>query len=282
MKPLNDTTFAVNTVGNTQALLLCLSSVINATQVPRKIRIRSEGHFPSTSGYYLEQLMEFARWKGVETSITVDKSKGVRYARDWQIDNCTTRYLWMGDDDVVYHYECLENLYGAMMTIHPKARDEVAYLCGSKADLNNRRNYPNWNTSLQGADKVKEDCPFFYSYDVQACAGKIAKMSTMDTGNCFLNIPLLRKHGIRFTLYDDSVNCGGEDTLFAMECANLKLQAYFVPSAQSYHLEKENLNFSEFAARAEMILRVAHERKYPAEVVNKVKAAHAAWGFSQK
>lgn len=269
-----DVTFGVSSVGNIQALQLCLSSVLNAAELPSKIQIRLEGSFPSFNNYYLEQLSELARFHGIEWQMTVAKSKGIRAARDFHLDQCRTDILWMGDDDCLYDPECLYYLlHGAQALRFDSPDYDAAYICGSKGDINNRRGYSNFDLSIKGPEEIKEDCPFFYFYDKEACAGKFAQVFTADTGNILLNMPLIRNWKLKFDLFDVSTNSGGEDTIFALEVGKAGLRGFIVPSARAYHLEKPVPNFNEFAARKEMILRVGDLRKYPAEHLAKVHKA---------
>ena len=276
---LSNVTFGVNTVGNTKALLMCLASVLNAEVIPGAIQIRSEGSLPAFGDFYMEQLAELARFKGVDFSINVAKSAGIRAARDWQIDFCRTDYLWMGDDDVLYSYDCLNFLYDGMLRVGPlnggglKTPKNVAYVCGTKGDLNNRRGWANFEMSLKTVDDVKDNCSFNHFYDKETCMGSYAEIYTADTGNMLINLPLVRSKKIRFSLFDESTNSGGEDTLFAMECRHRGTSAYIIPSAQSYHLEKPMVNFGEAAARVEMVLRCAELRGYNPELIAKVKTA---------
>lgn len=277
MQPiLNNVTFGVNSVGNTQALYMCLASVLNATVLPKRIQIRFEGELPSFGNFYMEQLAEFARFRGVEFLMTVSKSQGVRVARDWQLDNCPTPLLWMGDDDIVYAYDCLEYLFKGADDLG-MAKNKVAYLCGTKGDLNNRRGWGNFKMDVHKRKDVFDNCAFNWFYDKKDCEGAYAKIFTCDTGNCLINVALVRCAGIRFNVFAESVNSGGEDTIFALECGHHKLQAFIVPSAQAFHLEKPTVNFGEHAARAEMVLRVAELRGYAGEHMEYVRKIFMPW-----
>ncbi len=283
MQPiLKDVSFGVNSTGNIKALLMCLASVLNATTLPAVIRIRMEGELPSFAEFYLEQLADLARYQGVEWHICVAKSEGVRKARDWQIANCRTEYLWMGDDDVVYAYDCLNYLVGGMTRIiHQEGSTRVAYLCGTKGDLNNRRGYGNFDLTEKKRADVKDNCSFNHFYDKKDCAKLYPEIWTADTGNLLINVPVVVRHQILFAIFPESANSGGEDTLFALECRHKGLVAYMVPSAQSFHLEKPIVRFDEYKARAEMILRVADLRGYAKTDMAKVKEAFMAWTFKK-
>lgn len=259
-----------------KALLLCLSSILNATGVPAAIKVRFEGPISAFGDFYLEQIADLARLKGVEFSIHVAQSKGVRAARDWHIANCDTQFLWMLDDDVVYAYDCLAQLLNGQVFL---CDNNVAYLCGTKADVNNRRGYKDFSIEEHPASDVKDNGSYNWLYDKDACAGKYAEIWTADTGNLLIDIQRIRSARICFQLFPDSTNCGGEDTLFALECRKAGYRAFMVPSAQSFHLEKPVVNFNEFSARAEMILRVAALRSYDAKDMQKVRESFFPWEF---
>lgn len=275
---LKDTTFGVNTVGNREALQMCLASVLNAKVLPSRIQIRFEGKLPGFAAFYLEQLADIARFRGVEWTMCVANSEGVRAARDWQLDNCPTEMLWMGDDDAIYDFDCLKELYDGFYELNRKSFD-VAYVCGSKADINNRRGYKDFNVKIHRKEDVKPNASFSFFYDKEDCVGRYAPIFTADTGNILINIPLIRSKQLRFSQFECSTNSGGEDTIFALECGKAGLKAFFVPSAQAIHLEKEQVNFNEFAARAEMVLRVCDLRGYSEEQVKHLKEAFMPWTF---
>jgi hypothetical protein len=277
---LSDYTFGVNSCGNTEALQMCLASVLNASVLPKAIQIRFEGHLPSFGRFYMEQLSELARFRGVEFTMSVAKSEGVRAARDWQLANCKTDFLWMGDDDVVYAYDCLEYLSKGATDIL-KRDDQCAYICGVKGDLNNRRGWGNFQMKIHKKEDVHDNCAFNWFYDKEDCAKLYPRIWTCDTGNVLINLPLVRSKDIRFTVFEESLNSGGEDTIFALECGHAGLTAYFVPSAHAFHLEKPVVNFNEHAARAEMVLRVADLRGYSGEQMDYVRKIFMPWCFEK-
>jgi hypothetical protein len=257
--------------------MMCLSSVLNATVLPGKIQIRFEGELPGFGEFYLEQLAEFARFRGVDFVMQVAKSKGIRAARDWHLDNCDTQYFWMGDDDVVYAYDCLQYLHEGAEVLRKKFSAKLCYICGSKGDLNNRRGYGNFQMSIHKKEDVHDNCAFNWFYDKQDCHGLYPEIYTADTGNMLFNMEVVRQHDLRFSLFEESMNSGGEDTLFALETRHRDLKAFFVPSAQAFHLEKPVVNFNEFAARAEMVLRVADLRGYKGEHLDYVRKVFMPW-----
>jgi hypothetical protein len=256
MRKLENVTFGVSSIGNTQALCMCLASVLNATVVPARIQIRLEGKLPEFAHFYLEQISELARFKGVDWIMQVANPRGVRAARDWQLDNCRTPYLWMGDDDAIYTPQCLEAFEAGIVQIEAmRQRKDWAYCCGSKPDVNNRRGYGDFNRDIHYAKDLQENAAFNFFWDADDCWGTFARIQTCDTGNMFLKMSVVNANKLRFTVFEDSLNSGGEDTIFGLRCKKAGLDAWFIPSAVAYHLEKPQVNFSEFAARGEMVLR---------------------------
>lgn len=253
-------TFGVSSKDNNQGLVLCLTSVLAGSTLPGKIAVRLEGTQLKTNDHYLDTVIEMARFHGVEMSIQYTTSEGVRAARQWHLDSCTTKYLWMGDDDVFYKGRCLINFCAAIVVLD---RQPWAYFTGCKYDVVNRRGYTDFDTSFHPASELKPECAFNWPWNERDCEGKFVPIITMDTGNSLINMNAVQAYKLRFQLFEDSLNCGGEDTLFGLQCAKAKLPAYFVPSAQAMHFGQPNLtNFGEFAARGEMVLRVCDIKGY--------------------
>lgn len=247
-------TFGITTTGNVQALQMALSSVLMGHILPARILLRFEGQFPAFANFYLEQLSELARVRGVEFSLNVAKSSGVRAARDWLLDNCATEYLWMGDDDAIYMPHCLAEFHDAIMGLESSLRaDEFwGYVVGTKPDLNNRRGYQDFSTEPRDAETAENHSSFNQFYKGK---GTTVLHHHLDTGNVVFNVRKLRVAGIRFSVYEKSYNAGGEDTLFALMSNKAGLQGYFRTRADAIHLEKPEIRFNEFAARKTMLLR---------------------------
>jgi hypothetical protein len=253
---LKEVTFGVSSKGNTQALVSCLLSVLNARVIPGTIQVRLEGDFPGMNNFYFEQVSELARWQEVNFHVAVARSQGVRASRDFHLNSCSTPFLWMGDDDVAYRWDCLSEYYRAYAYLRdqqPEIFSSLAYLAGSKPDLNNRRGYANFDTSINPESALQDGCSLNHVYDTRGDV--YPRVVTIDTGNAFLNLQRIHEKEIRFSLFDDSLNSGGEDTLFGLQCYKAELTGLFVPRACGYHLEKPTVNFGEFAARGEMLLR---------------------------
>lgn len=249
-------TFGVTSTGNPHAILMSLSSVILQALPVARILIRMEGEYPGFGNFYMEQLAALARIKGIEFTVTTAESKGIRYARDWLIENCATRMLWMGDDDVVYAPDCLQNLVEAYYNLsdyEPDVSGKVAYINGNKPDVNNRRGYDDFKLVKVKGTSATDNCGYNYLF---SRPGKTVKCHTCDTGNLLLDIESLRAHPkARFQVFKKAFNSSGDDTLFALMCHKEGLHGFFRTDADSYHLEKPGVRFNEFTARKNMLLR---------------------------
>jgi hypothetical protein len=276
-------TFAVSDTGNTTALCMCIASVLNSRAVPHRIQILCQGDFPSFNNFYLEQLAEWARMSGIEFSLTVSMPLGLRGARDWHFDNCPTRYLWMGDNDVVYAPDCLEMLSRGWDKSY---EGKQVYVQGVKSDINNRRGYPDFVSECQPLTALKDFCSANFRYQQLSQIGMKGTLptfdtATIDTGNVLFDmygINLRSENKFRFNVFDDSLNCGGEDTLMSLLLRKYGLVGRFMPWAVSYHLEKPQSAFSELTARGEMLLRACDQLGLDKDLLKK---GFAPWVFTE-
>lgn len=264
MTPFN-ITLGVSSKGNTAALTLCLSGVLNATVVPSVIQLRLEGNPSRLDSFYLEQLACLARMRGVDFNLSLYQSTGVRDTRDWQLDTCPTTYLWMMDDDALPDARCLL-AYLEALTTYPDAK-ALGFLAGSKCDVNNLRKYPGFRYHRCGPSDVHEWSNHSYYYDVEACFGMTAATKVLDTGNVLFNVELIREKGCRFRLFEDSRNPSGDATTFSLTLDKAGVRGRFCPSAVAYHLEKPGGGFNEFEARAEMLLRTCDVKGFDKQIV---------------
>ena len=232
-------TLGVNSVRGS-SLLMCLTSVATSSYVPEFVRVRLEGSFSNLSDFYLEQISDVFRLLGSEISFTRCASKGVRYARDWQLETCSTDYLWAVDEDVIVEFSCLDYLKRAT------SKDKVL-VCGSKLDVNNRREYRDYDSSLQSSLLYK-GTGFRYS------DSEVREILFADTGNCLFYTPICKN--FKFSVFPDSANCGGEDTLYSLVLRSKGYSIWHSLAALGYHLEKPSRDcFSEFESRKEQLLR---------------------------
>ena len=261
-------TLGVSSKGNTQALLLCLSSVLTTETVPAAIQIRLEGEFPSFNNFYLEQIAALAKFRGVQFSFSVFNSTGVRDSRDWQISNCGTPLLWLVDDDVVLDSMCLE-AYEAAYRSGKLSSPDIAFLAGSKGDVNNRRKYPGFDMAEHKAADAGRLNNHSLFYNIRDCWAQGIPSKVLDTGNVILDVKLIREKGCKFQLFapDDRFNPSGDATTFSLVLNKAGLTGYFIPSARAYHLEKPDGGFNEFHARGEMLLRLCDAKGFDKQVV---------------
>jgi hypothetical protein len=246
-------TYGVTSTGNLRALVPSLFSILLGEFLPSRLLIRLEGEMPSFADFYLEQVAELARAKYVEFTLQVAESGGIRSARDWLVDNCKTRYLWMGDDDVIYDPQCLAELEKSVQETTAKYKTErIGFINGAKVDLNNRRGYSDFSKRAKLARELRDGSPTCFRYQGPS---RTVRCSYMDTGNVLIDCENVRAEKIRFNMFDFNYNSVGSDTLFGLLCTHRKLLGYFRSGAMSYHLEKPSGGLSEFAARKNILLR---------------------------
>jgi len=248
-------TLGVGTIGNTEALCLCLNSVLSGSVLPARIVVRSEGSFPSINNFNLEQLSELARIKGVEFLIAVIKSKGAREGCDWTMNNCHTPFLWLVDDDVVFEHRALEELLKG--SDHAAEIGPWGFVCGNKRDVNNRRGYGDFGQEeLDAHVAIKDYCSTNLYYSEEG-GQVIVKCMALDTGHVLLNVDTLRFKGLGFAYFKEDFNCGGYDTFFGIRCTHSGFPGYFAHRSKCWHLEKQRQNFGEFSQRKAYLLRSA-------------------------
>lgn len=272
-------TLGITCGGNIRALTMAILSAINGRAVPHKILVRLEGDLPGFDDYYLAQAAEFARLCGIEFQLNCALSTGIRDARDWLIDNCSTAWLWMLDDDCLVAPDCLEYL------CRSKLDEDTFAIQGCKPDLNNRRGYPDFFPGVHPHTELKDGASPNHRWD-QLPGDLLDKtkallpsyvIHTIDTGNVMLNIEKVARLGTRFKIFEDSVNSGGEDTLFALYGIKRGGNVRLMPWAVAYHLEKPNVRFNEFAARGEMISRAMDALNMGPELKEKMRPEMMAW-----
>jgi hypothetical protein len=244
-------TLGISTVSNVQALLMTLGAVFNAKCLPHVVNLRCEGSIPQISHFYFEQMADIARMVGTQFNVFIEQSRGVRFARDWHIDKCKDQWLWMLDDDVIPHFDCLQYYLRAIQHGSNFAH-KAPYLAGVKVDVNNRRGYKDFDHQVRTSIHQPPYSQNHF-YDKVQFNQMVSPLDTLDTGNVMLNCEVIREHGLRFNVFNTGTNAGGEDAVFALACKKKGLSGLIVPSAQAVHIEKEKVNFNEQGARAEMV-----------------------------
>jgi hypothetical protein len=264
----NDVTFGVSTVGNIPALHLCLLSILSGPTLPSRILIRSEGPFPSFCDFYLEQLAELSRIKGVIFSFNVTPKLGARKGCDWLMENCNTEMLLMGDDDVIYEQDALASLRTAVAAIS-RVRGNWAFIVGNKRDVNNRRGYGDFSQQPLDPNSLEDfsSTNLYYGY---ASVPIYPQCVALDTGHVLLNLGALRHTGLKFACYGEDYNSGGYDSLMGMRITSAGLKGYFDHRSKSWHLEKEKQNFNEFSQRKSYLAAAARDLNLDPTLVDKV------------
>lgn len=245
-------TAAIPTTGNVQALSIALTSILSGHVLPGRILIRSEGHFPAFGNFYLEQLSDVARQLGVTFVFAVDKSRGLRGAIDWLLEEAQSRYIWVVADDVMpsaHALACLDVAAGILMS-HKDIEASWAWICGNKQDVNNRRGWPDYT---QFPRQAADYCPTHGLYEPQGPAA--VRNFLLDNSHCLFERE--RALSVKETQFGYGFQCGGDDTLFGFCMLKAGFTGWFAPHSLAFHLEKEKQNFDEPTARAEAILRQA-------------------------
>lgn len=253
---LQNTVVGIPTTGNIQALLISVTAILQGSVLPRRILIRSEGHFPAFANFYLEQLADVARQKGVEFVFAVMQSEsGLRGAFDWLLRECNSDYLWVVADDVLPDPDALGYLKSAAERLLSDKRP-WGYICGNKVDVNNRRGWPDF---AQTPEIAKDFCPTYGNYPNKngTVQPLVVRNLLLDNSHAMFNVRSLREHNIWSRCFSFGFMSGGDDTLFGARVNDpeLDLPGYFCPCSKAFHLEKEKQNFDEPTARAEALLR---------------------------
>lgn len=274
MENSRSTCFAVSTTRADSSLQMCLSSVLLGSRTPEAIIINFNGEFPGFGSFYLEQLAELARFKGVEFRMLVSPNKGVRKARQAILEAAVEfDLMWMGDDDAIYHWDCLRRFDKAYHN-HVKPLDGTkCYLQGSKADVNNRRGYGDFSMEPQSLDGSGNANPNRV-YDYESLLDKMAPTKGFDTGNILFDPRQFVEDDISFDPFDDSSNAGGEDTIAGATARSKGYSGWLVPSAIAYHLESPTKHWSVMKERRELILRSANVLNLDVSELNDVYAPY--------
>lgn len=262
-----DVCFVVNTTRGDEALMMCLSSVLLQNRPPDQILVNFNGPFPAFGKFYLEQLAELARHRGVAFAFAVSPSLGVRAARQetFKTLSGSSCLMWMGDDDVVYVPSCLDQLLTCYESATQTKLFDKVYVQGSKPDLNNRRAYGDFKSEIftsqneLAKSSIHEVSPNRF-YSATAFADKAFATSAFDTGNVLLDPFLAASEDVSFDPFPDSAkNVGGEDTLFGAMLRKKGWTGLLAPSAIGYHLESpvSMKPWDVMKERGEMILRSA-------------------------
>lgn len=257
------------TVSNGEALAMMLLSVLGQDLMPEEIFIYCAGEPLGTDSFYLKQCMALARIKQVRIVIEAGPNNGVRKNRDHLLEYARRNgfdYAWMVDDDVFFESDYLWQLCRLKDALRKELKsepDKVAWYTGFKADVSNTRGYKDFQLDIKDKlDGSYNGVSVNHIYDVSLTGQQdflmyCPEVRTLDTGCALLS--LMHCEDSKFTLRDDHLNAGGEDTAFALQLCNAGYSGKFNPCAASWHLEKPNPRFDEFAARGEMLLSLCEQ-----------------------
>lgn len=264
-------TLGVTTTGNTAGLSLMMLAVLLGHVLPGQITIRSEGADKAAlDNFYFNQLLDLARIKGVEVTVTYANSQGIRAARQWLLEQRRSQWLLMLDDDVVVEPDLVANLHFAADQLSEQDKP-WGFICAAKPDVNNSRGYGDFSNSPQPVEKFKTTGAANMVFDRRGHSPETLPLLWLDTGCCLLNVHAIHDQltEVAFDMHTTNFNAGGEDTVFGLLCAKAGLPGYFVTCSTAWHLEKPKVNFSEMPARAQAILRTIEQHGMSAKDLEK-------------
>lgn len=278
-------TVGISIKNNLPALKLCLTSVLTGVILPSHIQLRIESDMPEFDDFYFAQLAALARQAGVNFELHFCKSESIFATRQWQVENCKTKYLLFLDDDVIINHDTVCQLMAAVT--HANAYDKqrpgaVAgeenwiYIQGCKCDLNNRRGYGNFSLAEQNAETAYTTKNFNNFYNPDSFKELVPMMQLMnndpraDPGCLLVNLHTFKRNKISFIRAETFTNAGGEDVIFALECAKLKLVRWFAPKVLAFHLEKPVSRMSNFAYYKGYVMRTAEKLGLPTDEFEKL------------
>jgi len=250
----HEITVGIASNDNPEGLNLTLSSLINQTITPSRILLRLDGTFKPD--FYFNQLLNTAKFLGINVDVIYRRANGVRTAREDLLNNCHSDWLWMLDDDCLVSPDCLEVFLETLKKHRHKLPSSLGYVCGSKGDVANLRGYGNFDLTLKSDPSSDTDAGCFNHFYNSNYRNKYYPTKTLDTGHVFIQMPFVRADNLSFVTHG-TYNCGGEDTLFAAQFAEAGYQGFVFTGCRVYHLEKPKVRFNEFAARKAYVREVA-------------------------
>ena len=244
----SEVTAGFSSRGEAENVRTLLKSLLALDRVPAVISVRYEGSPNSLEGFQFQQIARWASLKGVTLSVSYLRSTNVRDARDWLLETCPTKWLWMLDDDVIPESSCLSKL------MH-HSEEPALFIAGSKPDVANLRDYPSFCLSEHPVSDLLK--PHSQNWVWTPTSSESVRTQVMDTGNCLFDAGYIRSNRyLRFRTRPDHGNCSGDDMAFSLRVRKAKLSGLFVPSARAWHMDKASNGFGEIEARREMLLRL--------------------------
>lgn len=260
----------IGTIGNARGLALTLQSVIGQSAKPGTLVVFDCSESGVMQDFYVQQLLQVAIAEGIEPHVA--------YRAKMPLDRMYTEMLkfrggprkWFCNDDVFYHWGCLETLNSVM------TGTKAAAVCGTKPDITNQRGYADW--SRERRDEIQDGAPpyAFWSRNSRLTFGSVRRRH-MDLGNCLIDADQVLGAGLRFNVHDDREvgTTFGEDWLFGARCEEAGLDTRFCPEAQAYHLDKPSGGpFGVFKTQRDLLDERLDAKRLPRGILNE-------WGASK-
>ena len=159
--------------------------------------------------------------------------------RQQLLEECTTKYMWMLDDDVAL----INDLNDPLRTFFDKVDRLSAgfgFIQGSKIDIRNTEGYDDWHISESSPQKAPGDIPkWFYNYDCSWASDTCV----MDCGNVFLNVKrALEVGGFKAPEALDKKGYTSEDVLLGARLASV-YPCLFVSDLKVFHFPRQKMGF---------------------------------------
>lgn len=189
--------------------------------------------------------LQFLESVGFKVRITrVPAGTNMFALRHLLLSTCTTRFLWMLDDDVALVDNPLQPFLEQVAWFYQYER-HFGYLQGSKVDIINTEGYSDWAIRQEEVQFASGGIPkWFYTYDLLSCSKLQYQTCVADCGNIFIDVEkAIDVGGFRLDLPNEQLaGLTSEDVLFGGRLAS-KYSCYYIPQSVVFHFPKEKMRF---------------------------------------
>ncbi len=183
------------------------------------------------------------------------------------LDDCED-YLWMINDDVSFHPNCLFELQMGF-----KEHQDLAVSVGMKPDITNGRGYKNWSRVERDPSQGLITPHAFYELTDEG--GHSTKRFQVDCGNALIAAWKVKAAKVSFIVdKDDDRYTQVEDWVFSARLQKAKLKVVAISDAQAIHLDKPTGGpFSFYDFQRQVIVEKLRKEGLPMDVIKE-------WGAS--
>lgn len=229
-----DLTITVPTVGNINGIRILIGSIVSNNVLPAEIKLVCDGK-SFFGDFYLEQLADLLKYYGVRFTIENNPGTGEKKASDRCLDGCNTQYVLMLHDDVWCSPKLIEKYAEAVKLTECL---NAAAIVGSKVDVNNIRNYSDYDLQPHKLPDTSENIETYFIYEIEEW--RVYPVKNLDTGNILFDASIMKENKIRFCNFNDNAEneTAGHEFLLPMNIKSKGCQIFFCPEAFAFHLEK--------------------------------------------